>query len=287
MRTRSTAYPKRWRVVRIFAWMAVALYALVFLAVLVSTMLDGFSNHLTRSLLATLLMPGMLVVVSLVWATALVTRSQAERRYKRWRLALWFGEAMDAPLADPQPVTAGTTPTSPITIEWQARWLFVWGAGIVLSLLFATLLVTSTLLANDLDASRQKSVVSLVIAVVGSFLFFLIVIWSATFLKGRVTATDDALIFAAGNRAVSIRWNDARLFAISGRRERGARWYELSCPGGYTGKVIRWERHSRSSRLAPVRPALPFDDYERQMDALLGVIAARTGLPLYDFVLQG
>jgi hypothetical protein len=43
-----------------------------------------------------------------------------------------------------------------------------------------------------------------------------------------------------------------------------------------------WIRHSNLRVLFLARPALSKEEYDRQMQALLSLIVARTGLPLYD-----
>lgn len=57
--------------------------------------------------------------------------------------------------------------------------------------------------------------------------------------------------------------------------------YELS--GAY--EILRWPHVRQTMPFAfskLVKPAIPLEQYNRQMDALLSIITAKTNLPLYD-----
>ncbi len=76
-----------------------------------------------------------------------------------------------------------------------------------------------------------------------------------------------------------IPWSEARLFAIrDGEPGASSVRYEL------TGSkvVVTFGRIVRPHWWSLYRPAQPFNDYNAQMDALLALISAKTGLPLYD-----
>ena len=76
----------------------------------------------------------------------------------------------------------------------------------------------------------------------------------------------------------SIRWSDAQLFAIRGGKPGtpGTR-YELSC----SYAVVQWTR-ARKQPWSLYRPAIPFAEYDAQMEALIALISGITGQPLYD-----
>jgi hypothetical protein len=81
-------------------------------------------------------------------------------------------------------------------------------------------------------------------------------------------------------RVSAVTWENARVFALvgGGRRPNSAATYMLS--SGKRG--VRWTRRSRTRWYSIKAPATSDDDYQRQMDARLSYIAARTGLPLLD-----
>ncbi|SRR5260221_4745005 len=76
----------------------------------------------------------------------------------------------------------------------------------------------------------------------------------------------------------SINWSDARLFAVLNPEKPSAmRFYELS--NEYT--VVRWV-NMPTRTLLQRRENMVYVEYRRKVQALLSLIVARTGLPLYD-----
>jgi hypothetical protein len=75
-----------------------------------------------------------------------------------------------------------------------------------------------------------------------------------------------------------ILWHEARLFAVDAalKEKEDLDSYELSS----ATTILRWPWERKSSRFT--RLSYSFAEYEWQMRALHSVIAARTGLPLYD-----
>lgn len=104
----------------------------------------------------------------------------------------------------------------------------------------------------------------------------------------RIEVYDAGLRFAQGGHDTFIRWNETRLFAIFSpnllnRRTSLPISYELSSRYGILRIPRVYRKITFSQFFLPVMvPRVPFDDYDRQMDALLSLIAAKTGLPLYD-----
>jgi hypothetical protein len=77
----------------------------------------------------------------------------------------------------------------------------------------------------------------------------------------------------------TIRWNEARLFAVrDGKLGAPAIHYELSGPYA----VVKWRRIRRPRWWSLQRSAIPFAEYDAQMEALIALISGVTGLPLYD-----
>ncbi len=97
-------------------------------------------------------------------------------------------------------------------------------------------------------------------------------------LTVRHTFFDWWATMGGGQGRHSIRWNEARLFAVrDGKPGTPATHYELSGPY----QVIKWRR-VRHPRWSFSRPAIPFAEYDAQMEALIALISGITGLPLYD-----
>lgn len=111
--------------------------------------------------------------------------------------------------------------------------------------------------------------------------------------RQRLEVTTQGLIVQSGSSPArhlgtiaTLRWEDAQLFFIQPRlrptQDRLPTAYELSS----ASVIVRWDRMRRPMRLnlrtLLMKPAGPFDAYDQQMEALLSLIAAKTGLPLYD-----
>lgn len=101
---------------------------------------------------------------------------------------------------------------------------------------------------------------------------FLVVIFLALYTswRQRVEVTESGLTVRRLGRSHTIRWDDARLFALADLST-----YELRGERG----GVRWVRARDTSAY---RPTIPFDEYQRRMDGLLLLVAERTRLPLYD-----
>jgi hypothetical protein len=97
----------------------------------------------------------------------------------------------------------------------------------------------------------------------------------------QVTLTSDGIIDTQNRR---IAWKDARLFTIASRGNRANEsLYPLifEVASADTRVRVMWLR-SESARQAIIEPVVSYEEYERQMHSVLAVIAAKTGLPLYD-----
>ncbi len=100
----------------------------------------------------------------------------------------------------------------------------------------------------------------------------------------RLTVDDDGIHVRVGfGRVHSIYWQDARLFAATTNYrpvsdiKQFPPFYELS----NANEVVRW-CWVRTRSFVAIEPTLPIDEYDRQMKAVLSLIAAKTGLTLYD-----
>ena len=102
--------------------------------------------------------------------------------------------------------------------------------------------------------------------------------WSLFFVE--ITGQGLSVNYFGGHG--KIKWDEARRFAryptFGDRKSKRTITYELSS----TTDIIRWTWIQRKSFLSSMEPAIPLAAYHQQMQALLSLIAAKTGLPLYD-----
>lgn len=119
------------------------------------------------------------------------------------------------------------------------------------------------------------------VAAYGVFLLFPMLISSLFPLLGwqTIIVTNEGLRIRA-EHPLNIKWQDARLFAIypANKHAEPPIRYELSGPKA----MVRWKRMPRGVSSRVTKTPDPFDEYDRQMEALLSLIAAKTGLSLYD-----
>ncbi len=94
----------------------------------------------------------------------------------------------------------------------------------------------------------------------------------------RIEVTDDQVTIRVASIEQTVPWEEARLFAITHGRHATLS-YELSSSEACVPWI--WVRPSTfSARL--YEPTIPQYEYDRQMEGLLALVAAKTGLPLYD-----
>lgn len=183
-------------------------------------------------------------------------------------------------LAQEQVVPDGTALPLPIRIKICPKWQ---GILIVTMITMAILLIVVVLAyaisTSTTRASAHTFFLFLVIAL--PVIVAPIIIFVVLFLSRRreieVNGRGMTLRTFAGVQSVS--WNEAQLFAIySGKKNTPATMYELSS----ARDIVRWTWLRKYTSYSTEEPAIPMDEYNRQMQALLSLIAGRTGLPLYD-----
>jgi hypothetical protein len=189
------------------------------------------------------------------------------------------------PLALRQPVPNGAALPLPFTVRLIPRRgpSYILGSiagAILLPICFGYLFQS---LANPDDSFFITNIIF-------SIIFFSIAIGFAILLAiilirygyNKITATEAGLTIQERTTIRFIPWNEARLFAITrGIKRTGTpTFYELSSATTF-GTPLLW-LHPNTLIPPNMKPALPFDEYDGQMEALLSLIAAKTGLPLYD-----
>lgn len=211
------------------------------------------------------------------------------RKLNRRRQAATRGD-LSVPLAAEQPTSNEAALPLPITITLMAsrgRSYAIGGCFGLLILLSGLLLTFWDLFISSPPDQGQPgagfTIIFLLIFIFGLALG-LAILTSITLRRSayKITATEEGLTVQQSWMTFNTRWREARLFAIipTIKRTGQPNAYELSSIAAFT-PLPRWRPHSLSL-FSLFKPALPFDEYDRQMDALLSLIAAKTGLSLYD-----
>lgn len=172
------------------------------------------------------------------------------------------------PLAAPQPAPDATAMVLPFTLQVSPRWL-AYGC-ILLPIMTLAASFFFVLIWPDGPAVR---------VLVSSLLLGILLtgLWARSGYQ-RIIVNEEELLLITPSRRQAIRWEDARLFAIAAgtKPTTSPSRYELSSATA----IVRWNQAKRL--LFYVKLQGPFEEYQQQMAALLSLIAARTGLPLYD-----
>ena len=224
------------------------------------------------------------------WPLSIFTTIKQEHFWKRLEQRRQEAAAGEQSLlAAQQPVPNAQALSLPLTIRQRPNWfslLLLPGIMIVLS---AILLPIMFSLLPRTIAHRQ--VPSLVIPIfigiaVALILIYCVVIFAILYYKSRkqLTITEHGLIIPGFRKAHSISWQEARLFAIDGIY--GAKSYQHPSIFEVSSArdIVRWGwiRSNSVKVIFFAKPTVPAADYNQQMEAVLALIAGRTGLPLYD-----
>ncbi len=217
------------------------------------------------------------------------SRRWKQVNYRRQMAAAW-GFAARVPLAYPHPLPNVAALPLPSTIKLKPTWLkflavfcLVASMGILVDVWVYSVWGEHDLLATAHQLFQFDIPFSVILlCLVGLSMLRLL-------RTQRIEITPEGLIVRHALRSrmgsdtsfrqQAIRWSDARLFAIrDGDPETPAIYYELSGPSA----VVSWKRVRRNRWYSLYRPAIPFAEYDAQMEALIALISGITGLPLYD-----
>lgn len=199
------------------------------------------------------------------------------------------------------PQTLAPLPTT-LSVQMRRNWKATWIAGAFYAPLIGAVLWTfiSTWQVNMQYLAQQGEISTWTL--LGSLSFTLVCLWYtvpalSAFLfapRQRVIATQDGLIGYRGLRLSYIPWQDARLFAAIAE-EHGMLVYELAS----RTSIIRWSSKPAWSYgdtypgnvigIAPLglmQAEHSEEEYCYQIQQLTAMVAARTGLPLYDLCFQ-
>ena len=265
------------RTLRTVMLVCIALCILSFVGLLV---VSRFWLHLPLSThFAPLSLAGYITIALIIVLIQIRFHKRLEQR--RQRAAI--GDASLLAVEQPAPNTIALS----ITIGQRPKWgTLLLLPGIVLALMAALAFLLIIPPPNG-QALPQSNVFILA----GSLLIVTLLLCGlliALFYAGareQITVTEHGLIKVGMLRKVhSVSWEEARLLAIDGVYGSMKYPYPILYELSSTRDMVRWEWMRRSNRrvIFIAQPTGSAEEYERQMQGLLSLIAARTGLPLYD-----
>lgn len=191
-------------------------------------------------------------------------------------------EDTSVPLAAEQPVPDETALTLPYTIKLRPKWKIPLICFAVLTPLSCGALLLLIYATYPAPVDPSWIPFSIVLSIIWSAAIAsmpLLLGWRGVKVTERGVTVHEANFLNWGANT-SIKWCEIRLFAIyPSRKLTDSRlYYELA---GRTA-IVRWRRMRPDDPFRFAKPPASFEDYDRQMDALLSLIAAKSGMPLYD-----
>ena len=263
-----------------FVWFFVlaCLFALIVVAFVIDAVF-GSGQQFSKNPILSPFLP-MLVISALNLAIN-IPQVRYWKDIEQRRFAAVHGDR--ALLAAEQPTPDAAAVRLPLTITLgyhKAFVLWVMGGVVLMALLFAGVISLSN--TGPLFLTSHRLLLFLVIfsiLAVNGLVFLFVIVFSGLG-RQQIEVTEHGLCTRYPGRTVM--WEEARLFALYstfGAQKSGAAiTYELSS----ARDIVRWTWVQRKTYFLGLKPTLPLDEYNRQMQALLSLIAARTGLPLYD-----
>jgi hypothetical protein len=223
---------------------------------------------------------------------ALIQARRWEVVNRHRQMAAAWGLASGIPLVEPRPVSPSGALPPHFTIKLKTNWFAVVAlaclvVGIVLLIWLDFSVPFGILLGEPFWESISYAwhfsffpVIPLIFAL-SPVILLVRSSWSQ-----RIEVTPEGVAVRDGwssNRqqvhTQVILWHEARLFALRGGKPGASTIrYELSGPT----TVVTFRRILQPHFWSRFQPAQPFGDYQAQMDALLALISARTGLALHD-----
>lgn len=183
-------------------------------------------------------------------------------------------------LAAVQPIPDISALSVPITIRQQSNWS-------VTSLIIIPLCVSLLALAiSHFLPDRTFDALLFIASGILTVCLWSLQLWAIySQRRTQITVTEDGLTLRGLHPNVrSISWKDARLFAIADLFGAKKYPYPILFEVSSAHEVIRWAWLRPSSRgiLYFAKSVVPPEEYNKQMQDLLSLIAAHTGLSLYD-----
>ena len=267
------------------AWMVmpIALAGIVVLIVLLFATALLFNYSYSFSIIAYLF---LVLAGGIITLVITILQGRYWQRIEQRRFAAVQGE--QTLLAAEQPTPNAASLQLPITIKLRYRkesLPLMQGAPIMIAMLLGLLVVFADLLALVLPLSSPHHA-PLLVPIATFFTFLILGMASAVYLSRlssqQLDVAEDGLTSHSMGQASSLRWNEARLFARYGtfgaQKSGAALTYELSS----AGEIMRWTWVRHKTYPVGLESTILPDEYNRQMEALLSLVAAKTGLALYD-----
>lgn len=205
-------------------------------------------------------------------------RRQARKLDQRRQLAASGDQSL---LARQQIVPNKVALPLPTTLKMRSNWPGFVAITAILMLIMAVIVVIPYILVDGASPHPSHVFLTYLVLALPILLIPLIAVSLVFFLRRRraIEVSENGLTLYDVSGAHYVPWNEARLFAIyMGKKDAPAIFYELAS----AKDIVRWTWLRKFSKFSTELPTTSIEEYNRQMQALLSLIAGRTGLPLYN-----
>jgi len=206
-----------------------------------------------------------------------------KRLDKRRSLAVLGDQSM---LATEQPVPNVNALPLPISIELRPpnRFYYIWLGAIIVGGLTGGIIVPFLFHTGNHTGNHSSLIVLIIVlAILVAVLILMLAILFFILRKQmryQVHVDEQGISVSYSKITTRVDWNTARLFTVNAvKKPRRPRVYELA----NEDTLVRWMWVQRDiTPLFIFRPTIPQEEFDRQMQGLLEVVAGKTHLPLYD-----
>jgi hypothetical protein len=192
-------------------------------------------------------------------------------------------------LAEEQPIPNAAALPLPFTIQSPvtSERILSLGGRVMLVVLVVAVVVSILLVIFALRAFPPNPLLFVVASVVIMimFLFAMAAMIGVARTRQVVEVTEQGMTTRHfGKEIHGVAWDEARLFAIEGLSRLNRPWLPSMYQLASDNDVVRWQRVGRldDRRTFTGATGISYEEYERQMRALLSLVAVKTGLLLYD-----
>ncbi len=231
---------------------------------------------------------GLILFCALFSLPLFVLTRRFYKKAEQQRIAAIQGN-ISGKIAEEQPIANTFTLRLPVTLAVRANWRFIVSFVILpfcLGLVIAFLVLYYFLLREFPLFSNMPTGLLLAI-IVGTSLFLVIVIGVTLLIFVRrmrqyIQVSEDGIQGRFLGEESSLRWDEIKLFALWGGKSKSMRAYEIAGANG----MVRWTIPVKKRWYNSLVATQPFEEYDKQMQAVLALIATKTQLPLYDLRLK-
>jgi hypothetical protein len=144
------------------------------------------------------------------------------------------------------------------------RLRIAWGRLVLLALT----IIAGSVVTGSIGMAVAGNSMSMILHNISAWMFLgaLFWLWLSMFVPHRLEVTNETITSWAPARRTTLSWDNIRIFAITGKGYRGSKSRQYNLEDSTT--IIRWHDYEMK-RVA-------------EIDALLSLVAAKTGLPLLD-----